>query len=381
MAGERRARPKGRWMLCESRFRLCLSRDMYLKGWMLMSTNLSKQKMFRYGMSFFVFISAVLFLLLRGTDIRTVGEALAQTSVPFLLAGILLAEAFHLAEGINIRILLVSFGYRVTFWQGMKYAYIGFFFSSITPSSTGGQPAQIYAMKKDGIEIAHGTTALIAELASFEIAVFFMEIMAVGAVIRGKVRPAGELLVLAALGFLMNLLFIAGLLAVLFSHRLKGRLLHFSFMLIRRLPVRNKQGWEEKISGAFRDFQTCADLIRREPKVMGKILAVSICQVICWFSIPYMVCLAMGENGAGYPQTFLLQTVLYMTAALLPFPGAAGISEYAFVKLFAGVFTRHPLAAATLVNRGISFYCLLLISAVMMAVLWKYTGTKAAAQD
>ena len=354
---------------------------MYLKGWMLMSTNLSKQKMLRYGMSFFVFISAVLFLLLRGTDIRTVGEALAQTSVPFLLAGILLAEAFHLAEGINIRILLVSFGYRVTFWQGMKYAYIGFFFSSITPSSTGGQPAQIYAMKKDGIEIAHGTTALIAELASFEIAVFFMEIMAVGAVIRGKVRPAGELLVLAALGFLMNLLFIAGLLAVLFSHRLKGRLLHFSSMLIRRLPVRNKQGWEEKISGAFRDFQTCADLIRREPKVMGKILAVSICQVICWFSIPYMVCLAMGENGAGYPQTFLLQTVLYMTAALLPFPGAAGISEYAFVKLFAGVFTRHPLAAATLVNRGISFYCLLLISAVMMAVLWKYTGTKAAAQD
>lgn len=87
-----------------------------------MNTNLSVQKMLRYVVIFLVFISAVLFLLLRGTDIRTVGEALAQTSVPFLVAGILLAEVFHLAEGVNIRILLTSFGYPVTFWQGMKYA-------------------------------------------------------------------------------------------------------------------------------------------------------------------------------------------------------------------------------------------------------------------
>ena len=107
---------------------------------------------------------------------------------------------------------------------------------------------------------------------------------------------------------------------------------------------------------------------------MGKVLLVSLCQVICWFSIPYMVCLAMGENAADYPQVFLLQTVLFMTTALLPFPGAAGISEYAFVRLFSEVITKNPMAAATLVNRGISFYCLLAISAVMMVFLWKYKG-------
>ena len=118
-----------------------------------MNTNLSKPKVLRYAMVFLVFVSFVLFLLLRGTDIRTVGNALSETSVSFLAAGILLAEVFHLAEGINIRILLTSFGYRVTFWQGMKYAYIGFFFSSVTPSSTGGQPAQLYGLGKRGIPV------------------------------------------------------------------------------------------------------------------------------------------------------------------------------------------------------------------------------------
>lgn len=272
--------------------------------------------------------------------------------------------------------MLRSFGHPVTFWQGMKYAYIGFFFSSITPSSTGGQPAQLYAMKKDGIELSHGTLALIGELTSFQIAVFFMEIMAVAAMIQGKVTPQGELLVLAALGFLINILFITGLLSVMFSRRLKDKLLRLLYGAINRFPVKNKKKWQEKLDETFCDFQTCADLIRRKPRLMGKVFLVSLIQVICWFSIPYMVCLAMGEQGLAYPQIFLLQTVLFMTTALLPFPGAAGISEYAFIRLFSGVFTENPLAAATLVNRGISFYCLLLISAVMMVFLWRYKGRR-----
>lgn len=339
-----------------------------------MSENLSVKKAIRYGAVFVVFVVSVCFLVLKGTDMRTVWEALAKTSLPFLAAGILMAEVFHLAEGINLRILLQSFGYPVRFWQGMKYAYIGFFFSSITPSSTGGQPAQLYAMKKDGIEIAHGTLALIGELASFQIAVFFMELMAVAAIVKGEVLPSGELLVLALLGFLFNILFIAGLLSVMFSCRLKARLLRFLQGSVDRFPVKNKNKWKERLDGAFHDFQTCADLIRQKPQVMGRVFLVSACQVICWFSIPYMVCLAMGEHAAGYPRVFLLQTVLFMTTALLPFPGAAGISEYAFMKLFSSVFTKNPMAAATLVNRGISFYCLLAISAVMMVVLWKYKG-------
>lgn len=345
------------------------------EGRMHMGENLSVRKVLRYGAVFLIFAAAACFLVLRGTDMRTVWEALADTSIPFLIAGILLAEVFHLSEGINLRILLGSFGNSVTFWQGMKYAYIGFFFSSITPSSTGGQPAQLYAMKKDGIEIAHGTLALIGELASFQIAVCFMETMAMAAIIRGKVSPSGELLVLAVLGFLLNLLFITGLLSVMFSRRLKDRLIRLLHGAITRLPVKNKKKWQEKLEEAFRDFQACADLIRRKPRVMAKALLVSICQVICWFSIPYMVCLAMGETAA-YPQVFLLQTVLFMTTALLPFPGAAGISEYAFVRLFSGVFTKNPMAAATLVNRGISFYCLLAISGAMMVFLWKYKGTR-----
>ena len=61
------------------------------EGRMGMSENLSVGKMIRYGAVFLIFAAAACFLVLKGTDIRTVWEALARTSVPFLIAGILMA--------------------------------------------------------------------------------------------------------------------------------------------------------------------------------------------------------------------------------------------------------------------------------------------------
>ena len=40
------------------------------------------------------------------------------------------------------------------------YSFVGFFFSCITPSATGGQPAQIYYMKKDKLSIPVSTLVL-----------------------------------------------------------------------------------------------------------------------------------------------------------------------------------------------------------------------------
>lgn len=68
-----------------------------------------------------------------------------------------------------------------------------------------------------------------------------------------------------------------------------------------------------------------------------------------------------------------------MTTALLPFPGAEGISEFSFVKLFGptGMFSSVPVAAVVLVNRGISFYFLLILSGILGVVLGRFNGRSA----
>lgn len=336
-----------------------------MKGWIRMNKNISIGKMTRYAILFLALVFFASFLVMRSADMQSVWEAVKETSFRWLGAGLLMACVFPLAEGINIRLLLRSFAYPVTFAQGMKYAYLGYFFSSITPSSTGGQPVQLYSMNKDGISVTHGALALLAELTSFQAAVFLMEAGAVSLMITGRISLKGPVLILACLGFLINILFISLLSAVIFSERLGQKLRTSLHVLIRRIPVKDRQKWDDLVDSAFEDFESCAKMIRKNPRLMGKMFCVSVVQVACWFSIPWAVFRAMGETGVSYPELFVLQTILYMASALLPFPGAEGISQYVFARLFAGVFVDHPMAAAILVNRGVSFYFLLVLSGLM----------------
>ena len=86
-----------------------------------------------YIVLFILLVLVVIFIVLKGADIESVWNAMKNANPKWLTAGLGLAAVFNIAEGINLRKVLVSFGYRVSFKEAMKYAYIGYFFSSVTP--------------------------------------------------------------------------------------------------------------------------------------------------------------------------------------------------------------------------------------------------------
>ena len=165
---------------------------MYLE---MQRKNMEKKSFKKYIILFPVLAAVVIFVVLKGTDIQSVLEAMRQADHKWLLVGILLAAAFNVAEGVNLMHVLQSFGYKISFTQGMKYAYIGYFFSSITPSATGGQPLQLYAMNKDDIHVAHGTLAILVEVTSFQLATFVLENIAAAGVLLGKIHLSRMMLI------------------------------------------------------------------------------------------------------------------------------------------------------------------------------------------
>ena len=334
-----------------------------------MEQQVSQRSIKKYMVLFAVLALLVCFVILKGADMESVWNAMKSAKPQWMAAGLILAAVFNIAEAINLRSVLNSFGYQVSFRQGMKYAYTGYFFSSITPSATGGQPVQLYVMNKDNIHVAHGTMALLTELTSFQIAAFLMENVATFWILTGRIRLNKMMLALAALGYLMNLIFIAALVVIMLSEGLKKKIVNGIRFLIMKLPFGNKKRLGAKMDEIVRDFEDCKLFFKRDPVLALKVTTVSLIQIICWFSVPWAVYHAMGESGSSYGSMFLHQIILYMTTALLPFPGAEGISEFSFVKLFAGIFTSVPVAAAVLVNRGISFYFLLILSGIFSIVL------------
>lgn len=338
-----------------------------------MNNTISIQKTGKQIIVFLLFLLMLFFWLLKGKDVgQIIGIAASASFLP-LAAGLLMACMFNLAEGLNLRILLRAMGHPVTIAQGMKYAYMGFFFSSITPSSTGGQPMQLYAMKKDNIELSHGSLALLMELTSFQAVIFVFELMAVVFVPILGIKLPLTIKLLAAAGFIMNMVFILFLISVIFSQKMGSRMFRLAEKFIPRLPVvkeDKKREWLEKIEEGLEEFHACALLMKEHKTAIGKICLISAVQIVCWFGVPYMVYLALGQQGHTFLHIFVLQILIYMVSALLPLPGAMGISEFSFIQLFGGIYSGSSMTAAVLLSRGISFYFLLALSGIILLAVY-----------
>ncbi|KMZ53674.1 hypothetical protein HMPREF0980_02204 [Dorea sp. D27] len=338
-----------------------------------MNNTMTIQKTGKQILVFLLFLFLLFFCLMKGKDVGQIVEIAVSASFPSIVLGLLMAGTFHVSEGLNLRILLRAMGHPVSLAQGMKYAYTGFFFSSITPSSTGGQPMQLYMMKKDNIELSHGSLALLMELAGFQAVVFIFEILAAILVPAMGIEMPLSVKVLAVAGFLMNAVFVLFLLTVIFSEKMGKKLSGLAERLIPKIPFikeEKKQEWIVKTEAGFEEFHACAHMMKRHKKDIVKMLMISTVQIVCWFGVPYMVYLALGYHGVPFLHLFLLQVLVYMAGALLPLPGAMGISEFAFIQLFGGIYSGSSMTAAVLLSRGISFYFLLAWSGLMLILIY-----------
>lgn len=67
-----------------------------------------------------------------------------------------------------------SLGWPLGFSRCEQYAFIGFYFSSITPSSSGGQPVQMYYMKKDHISLANSSVMILFIVFVYQMAMLLL---------------------------------------------------------------------------------------------------------------------------------------------------------------------------------------------------------------
>lgn len=82
--------------------------------------------------------------------------ALLSADWRILLLGLPMMVVFICCEAKATHAILRALGCPQPFKRCAYYSSVGFFFSTITPSATGGQPAQVLAMSKDGTPAASG---------------------------------------------------------------------------------------------------------------------------------------------------------------------------------------------------------------------------------
>ena len=98
------------------------------------------------GGMFLALLGLTFYILLSDQDPGKLWTALGQAEWSWLAVGAACMMLFFCCEAKNIQTGLGLFGSPAPYASCLLYAITGFFFSSVTPSASGGQPMQLYAM-------------------------------------------------------------------------------------------------------------------------------------------------------------------------------------------------------------------------------------------
>lgn len=325
---------------------------------------------------FLVIMLLTFYALFSGRNLSQIARSVSEMSPLYLIPAVGLAVFFVCAEGYMIWYLLRSMkaqkngGRASTLFRCIQYSFIGFFYSGITPSASGGQPVQLYYMNKDGNRGSDSTVVLMTVAVAYK---FVLVVMGFGILLfwfRPLTGELGKYFPLYLLGLGLNVILVIVILGVmLFPKIMLKAALFFERLFIRMKIWKPSDQREEKIRTFIDSYQSAVAWLKEHKGKLLMVILVTFVQRCSVFVLTYMVYLGFGLKGTGAAEVILLQASVYIAVDMLPLPGAQGITELMYQAVFARVFTGAYLIPSMLVSRGINFYFLLVVSlTVVIAV-------------
>ncbi len=318
-----------------------------------------KEMLKKYGnmLLLIVLMGATLFVIFSKTDYKYFINVVETSDPKFLLAGLGCMIAFWAIEAGILDILLKRVYPETKFFTALKITLVGQYYSLLTPFASGGQPAQLYEMKRDDIPVTGATAVLVSKFILFQVTV---TVYALALALFRLPLIIGDLKVASTFVFIGLVINTVGLLFIVMTalspdklKRLVGKLLY----LLGGLGVVKKPDKHvHKLDRFVREYAQCIHTYLKDMKLTAGLFVVSALQVTAFFSITFFIYKALGLNGVSIYKIITLQAFLYMAIAFIPSPGTVGAAEAGFALLLGSVFSSNIIAVALLLWRGISYY-------------------------
>lgn len=323
----------------------------------------NKKQIIRNGIIFLLLIIITFIIIFKNHNFEDTIKLIFTVNYKYIILAIIVMFLDFVLESINIKNLLSSLGTKVSLLKTLKYTLIGFFFSGITPAASGGQPMEIYFMKKDNIPITKSTLVLLIELCSFHIVTISSGI--IGAIINHKLLSNGFIWIFI-IGSSLNIIALSVMLVGLFSKRISKSLVNLFIKILKVFKYSKIDTLKENINSSLQDYQEGSTFIKKHKLIFIKSIITVFFQVLMYYSVSYFVYRSFNLNTYSYFKIISISAMLFISISSMPLPGTVGISESAFLKIYLSIYGIDKLASAMLLNRGINFYLYIIVSFIVV---------------
>lgn len=319
---------------------------------------------------FFILLAVLAFYtVFHENDLGMVIASLKNMKLPYLLLSAAAALIFTMMEGVMIWYLLRALQGKAQFLPCIRYSFVGFLYSGITPSATGGQPMQLYHMNRDGNSLSASTVVLMTVALVYKLVLVVMGLLMVVFQFPVLKEHLGKYLNLFYLGIFLNTALVVVLLVVMiFPKSARCLIIAVENLLVRIRLLKKSEARVQKIDLFIKSYQNAVLFLIHNKWQVAVVTAATVLQRCLVFILPYIVYRGFGLEGTGALTIFMVQMSIYLAVDMLPLPGAQGITELMYRRVFRDIFTAEYVVPSMCVSRGISFYFLLFFSMAVCVI-------------
>lgn len=330
---------------------------------------MDKKKYLLNGMFLIVLMVGTLYFVLKDQEIDQLFVYISKANPLWLLVGLALVLVYVSFESVIIHYLMKSLSYAINFIHCLKYSFIGFFVSAITPSATGGQPAQIYYMKTDGIPMTISSLVLMVVTVAYKAVLLLLAVFMLLFESDFVIAHISGIEFILVFGIVVNVVIIGFLMLVIFKQSFAKKIVgNLLLWLGRHGIIKNYQHRIKKTLAAMSKYNQSAEYLKTHKRIIFNVFVITMLQRIALFAVTWAVYKAFGLSGCSAFEIITLQLIISLAVDNLPLPGGMGVSEGIFLVFFEEIFTKTFLTAGLLISRGLNYYSIIIIGGVITAV-------------
>lgn len=330
---------------------------------------MSKRKKNLLNAAFVLIVFALtVYSVFAGKDLSEIAETITEADPWFLAMGALCVVIFILGESTILHYMFRTLNIRTRRRTCFMYSCVGFFFSCITPSAGGGQPAQILFMRRNKISVPVATVVLMIVTITYKLVLVAVGCFLVIFRFRFLHQYLWQVMPIFYLGLALNIFCCVAMLILVFHTSLARNIVLSILDLLGRFRLlKGAEAKKERIAVTMDHYGDTAAFLKQNMRVLLNVLLLTFIQRFSLFFVTYFVYRAFGLSGTAMWKVVLLQASISVSVDMLPLPGGMGISEHLFLTIFDPIFYGDLLIPAMILSRGISYYVQLIFSAIVTA--------------
>ena len=296
-------------------------------------------------------------------------EVLRTAHIGWMLAAICSMFGFIFFEGLAIRILIKRLDRDRKRLRFTLYAAADVYFSAITPSASGGQPASAFFMMKDGITAATSAVILLVNLIMYTLAVMSIGIFCIFLrpdVLLGFGIPSK---VFIGAGYVIMLFATLIFILLLVREKLLHRICEFLLRMVDRLRlIRHPEKIRRKLKKSMEEYDKVSGVIAHHRDMLFLAFVFNLLQRMSQIFVTAFVYMGMGGSAEKFIDVWCVQSFTAIGSNCAPIPGAMGVADYLLLDGLSGIVDPSFVTNLELISRGISFYSCVLLSLLIVGI-------------